>query len=209
MKGSLERVLVVAVAIVAVTAGTSPPALAAAHAPSGGVALAAAVQAPGSPLALAAARAPRRARHSADRSAALASTQLWATIDVCQSGEQPIVGVRGSMPPDGHSHDLMYMRFGVQYLDGSTGRWAYLSKGAETSYTEVGAATATRQAGRNFHLASPEAGSSFRLRGVVEFEWRRAGKVVLSASKQTTSGHGTTVLHAQPSGFSSATCTVE
>lgn len=189
MRGTLERALVAAVAVASSIALTSPPALAATRAQHG-------VRHPDT-------------RHSSDEAAALTSPQLWATIDVCKDGEQPIVGVRGSMPPDGHSHDSMYMRFGVQYLDSSTGKWAYLSKGTETSYSEVGTATATRQAGRDFRLASPEAGSSFRLRGVVEFEWRRDGKVVLSATRQTTSGHGTTVLHAEPSGFSTATCTVE
>lgn len=184
MRGTLERALAAAIAVAVAVALTSPSAPAAArkHSP---------------------------AHHISDEAATLASPQLWATIDVCKQGEQPIVGVRGSMPPDGHPHDTMYMRFGVQYLDSATGKWSFLDKGNETSYTEVGEATVTRQAGRNFHLASPEAGTSFRMRGVVEFEWRRNDKVVLSATKQTTSGHHATVLHAEPNGFSAATCAIE
>lgn len=136
----------------------------------------------------------------------LGSSQLWATVDVCKTGDMPMIGVRGSMPTDGDAHDMMYMRFGVQYLDSKTGKWAYLPKGAETSFTKVGYANATRQAGRNFHLGSPSQGQRFQLRGLIEFQWRHGSKVVLSAVRPTTSGHKKTVLHAEPNGYSAASC---
>ena len=112
------------------------------------------------------------------------------------------------MPSDGNGHDVMYMRFGVEYLDGSTGKWATVEQAGDASYTRVGVGLATRQAGRNFHLTSPPGSKSYELRGVVEYEWRRDGKVVLSAKRQTTAGHGAEVLHAEPRGFSAANCSV-
>lgn len=146
---------------------------------------------------------------SGDESATLSSSQLWATVDVCKASAEPVVGIRGSMPTDGHPHDLMYMRFGVEYLDSETGKWTYLPNGTERKFSKLGAANATRQAGRDFHLESPGNGASFQLRGVVEFQWRRAGKVVLSATRQTSAGHRSAVLHAEPPRFSAASCTIE
>lgn len=157
-------------------------------------------------LATSAYGAGQAGRPSTSHSKVLASPQLWATIDICKTGSSPLVGVRGSMPSDGSPHDMMYMRFGVQYLNSSTRKWAYLSKGAETSFTKVGLASATRQAGRNFHLTNPPEGKSFELRGLVEFQWRRGSKVVLTAIRPTTSGHKRRVLHAQPPGFNAAAC---
>ena len=148
-------------------------------------------------------------RGGSNEPSTLSSPQLWATVDVCKTATQPVVGIRGSIPADGHPHDLMYMRFGIQYLDTATGKWTYLSKGAETSYTEIGSANVTRQAGKSFYLKSPPAGESYEVRGIVEFEWQRDGKVVLSASRETTAGHHATVLHAEPAGFSAAICKVE
>lgn len=149
-----------------------------------------------------------RAHRSAHKSTTLSSPQLWATVDVCHKGPHPVIGVRGSMPADGRGRDVMYMRFGVEYLDASTKEWAAVQEASEASFTRVGIGLATRQAGRNFHLARPAGSASYQLRGVVEYQWRRGAKVVLSAKRHTTAGHGATVLHASPSGFSAASCTV-
>lgn len=147
--------------------------------------------------------------HLSSDAATLGSARLWATIDVCKTTGTPVVGVRGSMPSDGHSGDLMYMRFGLQYLDGTTGKWTYLTGGVESGYTEIGKATVTRQAGKSFVLAAEGVGDFYEVRGVVEFQWRVGHKVVLSATRQTSAGHGKTVLHAKPPGYSIATCTIE
>src|ERR1700704_3330551 len=67
----------------------------------------AALLAAGSAVAAAAAGQTAKARAA---SSVLSSRQLWATINVCNPKDQPdIVGVRGSMPSDGHPHDKMYM----------------------------------------------------------------------------------------------------
>ncbi|MHB1859532.1 MAG: hypothetical protein ACYCUM_05375 [Solirubrobacteraceae bacterium] len=220
MRGTLQRALAATTAVISAVAVSSPTALAAlhraAHAASQHAASQHAAHPHAAPQHAASQHAapPHAAHHSArpthrssQRAPALSSPQLWATIDVCRKGAHPVVGVRGSMPSDGHGHDAMYMRFGIEYLDAATGRWAAVGNGSEASYTRVGTGLATRQAGRDFHLASPSA-AGYQLRGVVEYEWRRASRVVLSAKRHTTARHGATVLHAEPSGFSAADCTV-
>jgi hypothetical protein len=132
---------------------------------------------------------------------------LWATVDVCSSKPSPLVGIRGSMPPDGRPSETMYMSFRVQYMDTKTGQWTNLSKGGQSGPVKIGPASATRQAGRTFELASPPHGGSFLLRGLVEFQWRAAAKLTLSATRLTSSGHPSAA-GAVPHGFSAATCTI-
>jgi hypothetical protein len=91
--------------------------------------------------------------------ALLRSPELWATVDICNSPHHPdTIGVRGSMPGDGRSRDVMYMRFLVQSLDASTGKWADIGRSADSGFVKVGSAAETRQAGRTFEFkptASP------------------------------------------------------
>jgi hypothetical protein len=139
--------------------------------------------------------------------ALLQSRELWATVDVCNPKDQPnTIGIRGSMPGDGSSKDLMYMRFRVQYLDASTNTWLDLSHGADSGFVRVGSAEAARQAGRSFQFAPPASGKvPFTLRGSVIVQWRKGTTVLESATKPTTSGH-TSLAGADPRGFSAATC---
>ena len=134
--------------------------------------------------------------------------ELWATIDECASKPSPLVGIRGSMPSDGQPQETMYMSFRVQYMDLKTKRWVDLAKGGESGAVKVGAATATRQAGRTFELAAPRQGGSFQLRGIVEFQWRHGSKVTLSATRPTAGGHPSAA-GAVPKDFSAATCTID
>jgi hypothetical protein len=144
----------------------------------------------------------------AARAPALANGHaLWATIDVCGSEPSPMVGIRGSMPSDGQPHETMYMLFKVQYLDTKTKQWTDLPKGGHSSGVKVGTASTTRQAGWTFELAAPPHGSTFQLRGVVEFQWRQGSKVTLSTSRPTSGGHPSAA-GAVPRGFSAATCTI-
>lgn len=100
------------------------------------------------------------------------------------------------------------MSFRVQYMDTKTKQWADLAKGGQWGPVEVGSATATRQAGRTFELASPPHGGSFQLRGIVEFQWREAAKVILSTTRTTSGGHPSAA-GAVPHGFSAATCVID
>jgi hypothetical protein len=137
------------------------------------------------------------------------SPQLWATVDVCNAPDRPnMLGIRGSMPGDGAAHDAMFMRFRIQYLNGTTHRWVDLPKGsgsagADSGFLPVGSAASARESGRNFQLA-PGA-SPFTLRGVVSFQWRRGGRVVHTTTRPTTTGHKS-LAGADPAGFSAATC---
>jgi hypothetical protein len=136
----------------------------------------------------------------------LKSPELWATVDICNTPHHPdTIGIRGSMPSDGHPHDAMYMRFLVQSLDATTKQWADLGKSADSGFVAIGSAASTRQAGRTFEFKPTP--SAYTLRGQVEFEWRRGGKVVHLASLPTSAGHKS-LAGADPKGFSAATCTL-
>ncbi len=137
----------------------------------------------------------------------LASTQLWATIDVCNPPDQPdTVGIRGSMPGDGQSGQIMYMRFRLQYMSSSK-HWVDLTTEAGSGWVAVGHAKATRQAGRSFQLVPVPGKPAFMLRGVVSFQWRRGATVVTSVSRPTTSGRQS-LAGADPAGYSSANCSI-
>lgn len=150
------------------------------------------------PMALAAAFAPA-SMHALERSRA-----LWATVDVCSPSDQPsTIGVRGSMPGDGHSGDLLYMRFRIQYQEPSSHKWVNVVKGADSGFVKVGSARVARQDGQSFRFAV--GGQAFTLRGYVTFQWRHGSSVLGTANKVTQTGH-TSLLGADPKNYSAATC---
>jgi hypothetical protein len=134
------------------------------------------------------------------------SRQLWATIDVCSPTDQPdTVGIRGSMPADGHANDKMYMSFRLQYLD-ATNRWVDLLSGAAPDFVAVGRASA-RQGGRSFQLVPVAGKPAVTLRGVVDFQWRR-GRTVLERAARPTTPARKSLAGADPAGYSAATCLI-
>ncbi len=134
------------------------------------------------------------------------SRELWATVDVCGPKDQPeTIGIRGSMPGDGHATDTMYMRFRVQYLNPTTGKWLELGQGADSGFLKVGSGALTRQAGRSFQLALTSSKSTYTLRGYVIFQLRKGATVIETAARPTAAGH-TSLAGADPRGFSAATC---
>jgi hypothetical protein len=136
-----------------------------------------------------------------------ASRNLWATIDVCNPADQRnTVGIRGSMPGDRQPGDTMLMRFRLQFMDTSSGRWVDLA-GAASEYFTVGNARTARQAGRSFVLVPPTHGSVFTLRGVVSYQWRHGRRIVAALSRATSAGHES-VAGADPPNFSAATCQI-
>jgi len=151
------------------------------------------------PVVLAAAFAPA-SMHSLERSRA-----LWATVDVCNPKDQPnTIGIRGSMPGDGRSRDLMYMRFRVQYQEPSSHKWVSVARGADSGFVKVGSASVARQGGQSFRFA-PAGGQAFTLRGYVTFQWRRGSSVLGTVSKVSQTGH-TSLVGADPKNYSAATC---
>jgi hypothetical protein len=136
----------------------------------------------------------------------LQSRELWATVDVCTPKDKPnTIGIRGSMPSDGHAKDVMYMRLRVQYLDAAKKEWLSISKGGDSGLLELGAGTLPRQGGLSVELAPVAGKPAFTLRGYVTFQWRRGATVLQSTTRLTTAGH-TSLAGADPRGYSAATC---
>ncbi|MGA7703505.1 MAG: hypothetical protein WB998_01275 [Solirubrobacteraceae bacterium] len=154
------------------------------------------------PFVLAAAFTPTQAQRL------LHSRELWATVNVCSPKDQPnTIGIRGSMPGDGHAKDTMYMRFTVQYEESTTKQWAAVGKEADSGFLKVGSADLARQAGRSFQFAPAAGKPAYVLRGDVVFQWRRGTTVLETTTVPTTASHKS-LAGADPTGYSSATCTL-
>ncbi len=140
--------------------------------------------------------------------ALLSSHELWATIDVCNPADQAnTIGIRGSMPGDGESHDKMYMSFRLQYMDATSKQWANLAGGSSPGFVAVGGGGSSRQDGRVFTLVPAAGTAAAELRGVVDFQWRTGRKILLSAARPTAAGH-ISLAGADPAGFTAATCLI-
>ncbi len=140
---------------------------------------------------------PRKSRH------------LWATVNVCDTERNPdTLGIRASMPGSGRKRETMWMRFRVQYRSDRDGLWHnFVSDGADSGPVKVArhARYRKRQSGFLFPF-EPQVGDRYLLRGSVEFQWRRGGKVVRRVKELTSGGHRADV--ADPDGFSAATCEI-
>jgi hypothetical protein len=137
----------------------------------------------------------------------LQSRELWATVDVCNPADQPnTVGVRGSMPGDGHEHDAMYMRFQLQYLEAKTNSWVNLH-GGESGYVAIGSAKSTRQGGWSVQLKPVKGQPPYTIRGDVTFQWRHGSSVVHETTRTTGAGHKS-LADADPPNYSAARCMI-
>ena len=136
-------------------------------------------------------------------------SKLWATVNVCDTKAHPnAIGIRASMPGTGVRRQRMYMRIQVQFFRASDGKWHDLGSDGDSGFFTVGSARfRRREAGRTFTLGTPPAGSQYRLRGAVTFEWRRGDEVVRRAKRITKGGHRGTS-GSDPKGFSAAECRV-
>jgi hypothetical protein len=103
----------------------------------------------------------------------------------------------------------MYMRFQVQYFRASTQKWAPADATVDSGFHLVGSSKfRRRESGWNFSITPPPEGQTYRLRGLVSFEWRAGKKVVDKAQQRTHSGHKGT-FGADPKSFSSAECIIK
>ncbi len=144
---------------------------------------------------------------TASERALLDSHELWATIDVCNPADQPdTVGIRGSMPGNGHPRDRMYMSFRLQYLSASK-QWMDLASSASSGFVAVGSGASPRQGGSSFELKPVAGKPAVTLRGVVDFEWRHGETVVASGVQSTAVGHKS-LAGADPKDYSAATCVI-
>lgn len=170
---------------------------------------AALVLAAGGALVLASA-APGLAAPASERAPVARDPPAWATVNVCDTAGYPDgIGVRGSMAGTGDRRDELFMRLQVQFFRRADGTWRTLGGSADSGYLDLGhGAARVRQAGRTFTVKPPGSGRpAFLLRGLVTFDWRRAGAVVRRTRRATTAGHPGTP-GADPSGFSAATCSI-
>lgn len=137
------------------------------------------------------------------------SRRLWATVNVCDTERHPdTLGIRASMPGSGRRGETMWMRFRVQYFSHSEQMWHnFIAEGTDSGYVRVArhARHKVRQSGYTFPF-SPQVGDRYLLRGAVEFQWRKRGRVVRNARELTTAGRNPTV--ADPEGYSEATCEI-
>ena len=144
-------------------------------------------------------------------------SDLWATVNICDTLRYPNqMGVRASMPGDG-SRKRMWMRFRAQFFNASKNKWFNVKGNADSGWVFVGSArAASRQAGWTFSFTPPSAGSTFTLRGVVNFQWRVKRRVngklrtvvVRRARANTKGGHASTV-GADPPGYSAGLCQIQ
>lgn len=101
--------------------------------------------------------------------------RLWATVNRCDTPRYPnAVGVRASMPGNG-LNQKMYMRFRAQFWSTSRNRWVPVQgRGGRSPWVFAGSARYRfKQAGWNFEFAAPPAGTTFTLRAVVDYQWRK------------------------------------
>jgi hypothetical protein len=137
----------------------------------------------------------------------LQSRELWATVDVCNPSNQPdTVGVRGSMPGDGHAQDKMYMRFQLQYLEAKTNTWVDLH-GGDSGFVSIGSAKDARQGGWSVQLKPTAGQPAYTIRGLVTFQWRRGSRIVHETTRMTGAGHQS-LADADPPGYSAAQCVI-
>jgi hypothetical protein len=143
----------------------------------------------------------------ARESRSAAPGDVWATVNLCDTQERPNqIGIRGGM--EGLARRTrMFMRFRVQYQT-LTGEWRTVRNGADSGWRKVAAGRrGEHDAGWTFEFKPPATGGAHVLRGLVQFEWRRGGRVVERKREVTKGGHPGTA-GADPPDFSAATCAI-
>jgi hypothetical protein len=125
------------------------------------------------------------------------------------------MGVRASMPGDG-TREQMFMRFRAQFYDATKKKWFPVMGNGKSGWISVGSARfKTRQTGWTFMFKAPAPGSTFTLRGVVDFQWRtkhrsdgRLHTVIVRRAHANTKGGFKSTLGADPPGYSNGICQI-
>ena len=135
---------------------------------------------------------------------------LWATVNICDTERNPnVLGVRASMPGNG-TEQTMWMRFSASYYDRSTESWHPVGGKSRSPWIKVcDARFKSRQAGRKFTIDPPSPVTSYVVRGIVQYQWRRpSGKVARRERQKTLGGHRTGK-HADPHGYTAGVCEIK
>ena len=112
---------------------------------------------------------------AATRRAVIQSVErpFWATVNICDtSGSPNALGVRMSVPGNG-SDERIWARYTAQWWSSAAQEWKTVGGSGVTDWVYVGGADmSARQAGWTFRFVQPPAGTTYVMRGVVEYEWR-------------------------------------
>jgi hypothetical protein len=107
----------------------------------------------------------------------------WASVNTCDPGSRT-VGVRASQAGDSEGR-RMFTRFSYQWLSAKTGAWQSIA-GAGSGWLAAGPGLwVASETGWNQAFLPAPAGSTFKIRGVVEMQWREGGGVKRSATLLT------------------------
>ena len=98
---------------------------------------------------------------------------FWATVNICDtSGSPNALGVRTRVPGNG-SDERIWARYTAQWWSSAAQEWKTVGGSGVTDWVFVGGAhMSARQAGWTFRFVPPPAGTTYVMRGVVEFVWR-------------------------------------
>jgi hypothetical protein len=112
----------------------------------------------------------------------------WATVNICDPPQAPgRVGVRASVP--NRRDAAQWVRIRIQFFDGSRLAWRVVRSGGEGGFTKLSDGGTRVLGGTTFPFTPPQPGTSIRLRGLVDVEWRRGRRVVSRAQVITRGGH--------------------
>ena len=102
-----------------------------------------------------------------------AERPFWATVNICDTAGSPnALGVRASVPGNG-SDERIWARYTAQWWSSAAQEWKTVGGSGVTDWVYVGTADmSARQAGWTFRFVQPPSGTTYVMRGVVEFEWR-------------------------------------
>jgi hypothetical protein len=144
---------------------------------------------------------PSAAKIRADVARAEHSSQLWATINICNTKAHPdTVGIRGQIPALGFAA-AMTMQVRLQYYTTATGTFKPLAH-SETPLSAGTAASGLRQEGVSFKVSPPAI-----LNATVMFSWK-IGNRLLGSTTRTTRANIKRVQQGDPAGFSAASCRI-
>ena len=98
---------------------------------------------------------------------------FWATVNICDTTGSPnALGVRTSVPGNG-SDERIWARYTAQWWSGAAQEWKTVAGSGVTHWVYVGVADmSARQAGWTFRFVQPPSGTTYVMRGVVEYVWR-------------------------------------
>ncbi len=157
----------------------------------------------GGPAAAAAAPSPTAHQMQVAVLHAEHSKSLWATVNICNSRRyRDDLGIRGQMPALGFA---AWLSMDVKLLYYSSSQKRYLPVPTRgTKLVRLGrSSTGLQQSGALFQF-SPHQPS---LMATVEFIWRRAGRLLGTATRTTTAGHPGAD-YGSPPHHSAASCTI-